>query len=75
VTTERDDIRIVIENPVSSDSTGASRGHNVGLSASSAQIEAFTEGRGDVHARNEDGVFSVTVRLPATVPTATASEA
>jgi two-component system sensor histidine kinase AlgZ len=71
VDTEGDDIRIVIENPIPSDDSAVSRGHNVGLSASSAQIEAFTEGRGGVEARAENGVFSATVRLPAATASAT----
>jgi hypothetical protein len=43
----------------------APAGHNVGLPASLAQIEAYTEGRGGVEARAADGRFTVTVRLPA----------
>jgi two-component system sensor histidine kinase AlgZ len=44
---------------------GASTGHNVGLPASLAQIEAYTEGRGSVEATAGDGRFLVTVKLPA----------
>ena len=55
----------MISNPMSSASTPASAGHNVGLPASLAQIEAFTEGRGSVVAKAADGRFTVTVKLPA----------
>lgn len=64
-----DDVVVVIDNPMP-DSTAStdvqSRGHNVGLPSSLAQIDAFTEGRGSVDVRSTDGRFTVTVRLPAT---------
>lgn len=59
------EVTIMISNPMSSASTPASAGHNVGLPASLAQIEAFTEGRGSVEANAADGRFTVTVKLPA----------
>ena len=60
-------VLIVISNPVPSEPARASTGHNVGLPASLAQIEAYTEGRGSVVARAEDDRFIVTVTLPAGV--------
>ena len=64
-----DAVEIVIENPLP-DTPGASRpGHNVGLPASLAQIEAYTGGRGSVKAHAADDRFTVTVRLPATQAT------
>ncbi len=57
-------VNVVIENPIPADSAASARGHNVGLPASSAQIDAFTEGRGSVEAHAADGVFVATVRLP-----------
>ncbi len=66
VLTERDEVKIVIENPILADRDASTRGHNVGLPSSSAQIEAFTEGRGSVEAQAANGVFTATVRLPAT---------
>jgi two-component system, LytTR family, sensor histidine kinase AlgZ len=68
VIVENDEVKIVVENPVAAnkDSDTGARGHNVGLPASSAQIEAFTEGRGGVETRVVDGLFVATVRLPAT---------
>jgi two-component system sensor histidine kinase AlgZ len=65
VLSERGEVKIVIENPIPTDSAASTRGHNVGLPASSAQIEAFTEGRGGVDTRVADGIFTATVRLPA----------
>lgn len=65
VDADTDGVRIVIANPMPSEPTGASTGHNVGLPASLAQIEAYTEGRGGVVAHAADGRFTVTVRLPA----------
>jgi two-component system, LytTR family, sensor histidine kinase AlgZ len=58
---------IVISNPVPAEPVRASTGHNVGLPASLAQIEAYTEGRGSVVANSDDGRFTVTVKLPAGV--------
>lgn len=55
---------IVISNPLPPEPAGASRGHNVGLPASLAQIEAYTEGRGGVEVATADGRFIATVRLP-----------
>ena len=68
-----DAIEIVIENPLPppDDSKGGRAGHNVGLPASLAQIESYTGGRGSVRAHAADGLFTVTVRLPA--PQATTS--
>lgn len=60
-----DGVTIVITNPMSDAPAGATAGHNVGLPASLAQIEAYTEGRGGVEAHAADGLFTVTVRLPA----------
>lgn len=56
---------IVISNPMPEEPAVASTGHNVGLPASLAQIEAYTEGRGSVVASAADGRFTVTVKLPA----------
>lgn len=56
---------IVISNPVPSEPARASTGHNVGLPASLAQIEAYTEGRGSVVASADIDRFTVTVTLPA----------
>ena len=64
-----DAIEIVIENPVPDDPNAGRPGHNVGLPASLAQIEAYTGGRGSVRAHAADGRFTVTVRLPATQAT------
>ena len=58
-------IVIVIANPMPSEPSRTATGHNVGLPASLAQIEAYTEGRGSVEAKTEDGRFIVTVKLPA----------
>ena len=58
-------IVIVISNPMPAEPSRAAAGHNVGLPSSLAQIEAYTEGRGGVEARTEDGRFIVTVTLPA----------
>lgn len=55
---------IVISNPLTPEPASASRGHNVGLPASLAQIEAYTEGRGGVEVATADGRFIATVRLP-----------
>lgn len=57
-------IVIVIANPMPSEPSRPATGHNVGLPASLAQIEAYTEGRGSVEAKTEDGRFIVTVKLP-----------
>lgn len=64
VVAEDDEVRIAIENPYPIGSEAETRGHNVGLPASAAQIEAFTEGRGGIETRSADGVFTATVRLP-----------
>lgn len=56
---------IAISNPMPAEPAGASTGHNVGLPASLAQIEAYTEGRGSVEATAGEGRFLVTVKLPA----------
>lgn len=58
-------ILIVISNPMPAESSRALPGHNVGLPSSLAQIENYTEGRGSVEAKTEDGRFIVTVKLPA----------
>ncbi len=59
------EVRIIIDNPMPADhASSTSRGHNVGLPASLARIEAHTEGRGSVEAGASDGRFKVTVRLP-----------
>ena len=55
---------IVISNPLPPEPVGSSRGHNVGLPASLAQIEAYTEGRGGVEVATVEGRFIATVRLP-----------
>lgn len=60
-----DTVVIVITNPVPGGPTGASPGHNVGLPASLAQIEAYTEGRGSVVVNTKEGRFIATVTLPA----------
>jgi len=57
-------VRVVIANPMPAVADGASTGHNVGLPASLAQIEAYTEGRGAVKATTEGDRFIVTVTLP-----------
>jgi two-component system sensor histidine kinase AlgZ len=66
---EHDAVRIVIANPMpqmpdDGGGGGGSAGHNVGLPASLAQIEAYTEGRGSVRASAGDGRFTVVVELP-----------
>jgi two-component system sensor histidine kinase AlgZ len=58
-------IVIEISNPMPAEPSRAATGHNVGLPSSLAQIEAYTEGRGSVEAKTEDGRFIVTVKLPA----------
>ncbi len=58
-------IVIVISNPIPAKPICAAAGHNVGLPSSLAQIEAYTEGRGSVEVKSEDGRFIVTVTLPA----------
>jgi two-component system sensor histidine kinase AlgZ len=63
-TGERGAVRIVIANPMPKTPGDGSAGHNVGLPASLAQIEAYTEGRGSVRASAEDGRFTVVVELP-----------
>lgn len=55
---------IAISNPLPPGPADASRGHNVGLPASLAQIEAYTEGRGGVEVATADDRFTATVRLP-----------
>ena len=65
IDSDDDGVVIVISNPMPTEPVGASTGHNVGLPASLAQIEAFTEGRGSVVASAADGRFTVTVKLPA----------
>jgi two-component system, LytTR family, sensor histidine kinase AlgZ len=65
IDSSEDGVAIVISNPVPAEPAGASTGHNVGLPASLAQIEAYTEGRGSVEANAADGRFTVTVKLPA----------
>jgi len=55
---------VAISNPLPPGPVDASRGHNVGLPASLAQIEAYTEGRGSVEVATADGRFIATVRLP-----------
>lgn len=67
IDSDENGVVIVISNPVPAEPTRASTGHNVGLPASLAQIEAYTEGRGSVVANSGDGRFTVTVRLPAGV--------
>jgi two-component system, LytTR family, sensor histidine kinase AlgZ len=60
-------MQIVIENPIPPTAVrdeGGSGGHNVGLPASAARIEAFTQGRGSVLAEAREDRFTVTVRLP-----------
>lgn len=61
-----DALHIVIENPLSPPREGEQppRGHNIGLPASAARIEAHTQGRGSVVAHAVDGRFVVDVRLP-----------
>lgn len=59
-----DGVVIAISNPLPPGPADASRGHNVGLPASLAQIEAYTEGRGGVEVATADGRFIATVRLP-----------
>jgi two-component system sensor histidine kinase AlgZ len=65
IDTDDQGVVIVISNPVPSEPARASSGHNVGLPASLAQIEAYTEGRGSVVASADDCRFVVTVTLPA----------
>ena len=65
IDSDDDGVVIVISNPMPTEPVGASTGHNVGLPASLAQIEAYTEGRGSVVASAADGRFTVTVKLPA----------
>lgn len=60
-----DTVTIIITNPVPQGPANASTGHNVGLPASLAQIEAYTEGRGSVEVKSEEGRFIATVKLPA----------
>jgi two-component system sensor histidine kinase AlgZ len=62
---DRGGVVIAISNPMPPESARSSSGHNVGLPASLAQIEAYTEGRGSVEANAADGRFVVTVKLPA----------
>lgn len=65
IDSDENGVRIVISNPMPAEPAGVSTGHNVGLPASLAQIEAYTEGRGSVVASVADGRFTVTVELPA----------
>jgi two-component system, LytTR family, sensor histidine kinase AlgZ len=70
---EGDAVRIVIanpmpDNPMSGNQADGHAGHRVGLPASLAQIEAYTEGRGSVRASAGDGRFTVVVELPPTRP-------
>ncbi|MFZ5638031.1 MAG: sensor histidine kinase [Pseudomonadota bacterium] len=73
VDADDDGVRIVISNPMPAEPAAGPAGHNVGLPASLAQIEAYTEGRGSVEARAADGRFTVTVRLPASTRAAPAA--
>ena len=58
-------VRVVVDNPLPPDAAGrASAGHNVGLPATSARIEAHTGGLGKVDASARDGRFIATVTLP-----------
>ena len=65
VTREGEMVRVVVDNPMPADAgTSANTGHNVGLAATSARIEAHTGGLGTVEANARDGRFIATVTLP-----------
>lgn len=67
ITVERtgDTVRVVVDNPLPSDADAQARaGHNVGLPATAARIEAHTGGLGKVEASARDGRFIATVTLP-----------
>ena len=58
-------VEIVVANPVSISTDGLAPGHNIGLPASTARIEAYSEGRGSVRVERGADRFTVVVRLPA----------
>lgn len=57
-------VEILVRNPVSPSTEGQATGHNIGLPASTARIESYSEGRGSVRAERSADTFTVTVRLP-----------
>ncbi|MGV8959391.1 MAG: sensor histidine kinase [Stenotrophomonas sp.] len=64
VTTNPGWVILRISNPLPGPGAVSTAGHQVGLNASQARIEAMTDGRGSVLTQVEDGRFIATVRLP-----------
>lgn len=61
-----DAVVVRVRNSLPSGEVALSSGHRVGLSAVTARLEAFTDGRGGVLTQREDGDFVASVRLPVT---------
>ncbi len=57
-------VRITVRNPLPTDSTRSTTGHQVGLSSVRARIEALTQGKGRVETSSTEGVYIATIVLP-----------
>ncbi len=57
------DLHLYVENPLP-EACDASPGHNVGIAATSARIDAITDGRGALRVKREDGLFQAHIHLP-----------
>lgn len=64
VTRDTDVTVLRVRNAYDPARPGAHAGHQVGLAATAARVEALTFGRGDLRTRAADGEFSVEIRLP-----------
>ena len=57
-------VRITVRNPVPTDPTRGTTGHQVGLSSVRARIEALTQGAGRVETSSVDGFYTASIVLP-----------
>lgn len=66
VETDSNGVILRVTNPLAREKPGIHAGHQVGLSASQARIDAMTAGQGKLQAREEAGNFIVEIILPLT---------
>ncbi len=68
VETDSHGVVLRVTNPLAHEKSGTHAGHQVGLSASQARIDAMTAGQGKLQSREEAGNFIVEIILPPTSP-------
>ena len=61
---ETGSVRITVRNPLPTDPTRSTTGHQVGLSSVRARIEALTQGKGRVETSSSDGMYIASIVLP-----------